>query len=116
MFCKTSKLQNCLRYALTVRVVKVQIGVVYEYLISLLRTNVLLCWHIKKVFIYRKDSEDSTKKGPKSGGRVAIGVTVFYLCRVICVIFSTNCYLFATKYEIFDFWLLHFFFAKSWLL
>ena len=46
--------------------------------------------------IYRNDSEDSTKKGPKSGGRVAIGVTVFYLCRVICVIFSTNCYLFAT--------------------
>ena len=50
-------------------------------------------------FTYRNDSEDSIKKGPKSGGRVAIGVTVFYLCRVICVIFSTNCYLFATNQE-----------------
>ena len=69
-----------------------------------------------KIFVYLNDSEDSTKKGPKSGGRVAIGVTVFDLCRVICVIFSTNYCLFATKYEVFDFWLLRIFFAKSWLL
>ena len=41
---------------------------------------------------YRKNSELSTKKRPKSGGRVAIGVTVSDLGRgSLCYNFDTIC-------------------------
>ena len=61
----------------------------YRYLSS--NNSQMLCILLFQIGIsnYFKDSELSTQKGAKSGGRVAFGVTVFDHGRLIGVTFST---------------------------